>query len=660
MTKLNLFIPLTKVDEERRLVYGTITEEELDKSGEIMDYAMSKPNFQAWSDGFAKATGGRSVGNLRVMHKDVVAGKFTEIQFDDDAKRITGCAKVVDDGEWAKVLDGCYTGFSIGGAYGKVVKEAAGRRYEAKPAEVSLVDNPCLKTATFEVAKADGTVEMRKFAKPGGGRDPSDQSDPGDEDPAKLESKARELCKAAGFDPEEVLTEAVEAEGEDGQAAAAVLKWHGFIEDARRDLVKPGSVELHPGVVQKWAASDGKTFDSKAEAAAYQKSVDAAAAETVAKGITAGAEEQAARIDGILDRLEGKEPEKTVFEKLEGSDRERIGKLTALEGDALAEFVNKASPDLLEAILGKRDFTQAERDKAAKSGDAMEDGSFPIKNKEDLANAVKAYGRAKDKAAAKAHIVKRAKALGATDELPSDWEGSTAKKGAVIGAMRKGMYSVSRLANLLESLSWLRADCKAEREMEGDDSRVPEQLDANIASLGATLKAMVEEEVAELATMGVDPGDMDQITELLACAHETGDLLKVFDASGAMHLALEKAIKAHDEALLAKGSGDGSQATGDGADKLTKAEGDALRTQVTDLTDRLTKMATRLEAMEKLPAPPIGVRRVTKQDDGGGSREAGDGDPVDALSKILDGIPESERSMLMMKAAMRGARVLAE
>ncbi len=78
-------------------------------------------------------------------------------------------------------------------------------------------------------------------------------------------------------------------------------------------------------------------------------------------------------------------------------------------------------------VLHKKDFTDDERKKLADSGKALPDGSFPIESVEDLENAVKAYGRAKDKEEAKAHIIKRAKALKATDKLPEDWEGSTKK-----------------------------------------------------------------------------------------------------------------------------------------------------------------------------------------------------------------------------------------
>ena len=75
-------------------------------------------------------------------------------------------------------------------------------------------------------------------------------------------------------------------------------------------------------------------------------------------------------------------------------------------------------PDNIEA---KRMYSASDRRKLADSGDALPDGSFPIRDVGDLHNAVSAYGRAADKEAAKAHIVKRARALGAVDQLPDGW-----------------------------------------------------------------------------------------------------------------------------------------------------------------------------------------------------------------------------------------------
>jgi hypothetical protein len=70
-------------------------------------------------------------------------------------------------------------------------------------------------------------------------------------------------------------------------------------------------------------------------------------------------------------------------------------------------------------------YTTAAREHLAKEGKALPDGSYPIVNVSDLKNAIQAVGRASDPARAKAHIIKRAKALDATDALPDDWDSST-------------------------------------------------------------------------------------------------------------------------------------------------------------------------------------------------------------------------------------------
>ncbi len=38
MPTLNMFIPLTKIDEPQRLVYGVATAETKDRAGEVCDY----------------------------------------------------------------------------------------------------------------------------------------------------------------------------------------------------------------------------------------------------------------------------------------------------------------------------------------------------------------------------------------------------------------------------------------------------------------------------------------------------------------------------------------------------------------------------------------------------------------------------------------------
>jgi hypothetical protein len=69
----------------------------------------------------------------------------------------------------------------------------------------------------------------------------------------------------------------------------------------------------------------------------------------------------------------------------------------------------------------KRMYSDKERMKLADEGMALPDGSYPIKDVEDLKNAIQSYGRAKDKEKAKAHIMKRAKELKAEDLIPENW-----------------------------------------------------------------------------------------------------------------------------------------------------------------------------------------------------------------------------------------------
>jgi hypothetical protein len=84
----------------------------------------------------------------------------------------------------------------------------------------------------------------------------------------------------------------------------------------------------------------------------------------------------------------------------------------------LSEFVMEHS----EGTSAFKDYTPEQREKMAKAGTALPDGSFPIADCEDLSNAIQAIGRAKDPDKAKAHIKKRKNALGCDDvELPEGW-----------------------------------------------------------------------------------------------------------------------------------------------------------------------------------------------------------------------------------------------
>lgn len=80
-----------------------------------------------------------------------------------------------------------------------------------------------------------------------------------------------------------------------------------------------------------------------------------------------------------------------------------------------------------------REFTAEERRKAAESGAAMSDGSYPIFNARDLHDAMKAIGRADHPDAVKRHIRKRAQELHLESELTPAFDSQTVDFGPKSG-----------------------------------------------------------------------------------------------------------------------------------------------------------------------------------------------------------------------------------
>jgi len=242
MSDLKLFVPLAKVDLDQRLVHGVVTAEIPDRSGEICDYASTKPYYQAWSAEATEASGGKSLGAVRAMHGRVAAGKLTDIAFDDAQKRILVAAKIVDDEEWRKVEEGVYTGFSQGGRY--VARwpdpDSGHTRYTAEPREISLVDFPCLPDATFEVVK-DGRSERRSFAHAPleAGAEKSAAPEAGESAASRLDELAALLAEARALN--QTLQKQIEATGATEAAAPAPSSEPDAAQSAASSLAAPPS-----------------------------------------------------------------------------------------------------------------------------------------------------------------------------------------------------------------------------------------------------------------------------------------------------------------------------------------------------------------------------------------------------------------------------------
>ena len=93
----------------------------------------------------------------------------------------------------------------------------------------------------------------------------------------------------------------------------------------------------------------------------------------------------------------------------------------------------------------KRAFSPEKRRDLAKQGMALPDGSFPIVTSTDLKNAIMAFGRAKNKSAAKKHIIKRARALKKENLIPENWAKKDAKGyGMPMGPMSDPMMPMPK------------------------------------------------------------------------------------------------------------------------------------------------------------------------------------------------------------------------
>lgn len=96
-----------------------------------------------------------------------------------------------------------------------------------------------------------------------------------------------------------------------------------------------------------------------------------------------------------------------------------------VETPSATELAENARALIIDSYVSQfKDFSDEKREKLAKKGSALLDGSYPIETVADLRNAIMAYGRAdqKKRAAVRRHIVKRARALGKADLIPENWK----------------------------------------------------------------------------------------------------------------------------------------------------------------------------------------------------------------------------------------------
>ena len=160
--EVRLSLPFSKVDQERRTVSGFATLDNVDKQNDIVTSEASMKAFSKFR------------GNIREMHQPSAVGKMVSFKedkyFDPETKKFYSGVYVsayISKGAqntWEKVIDGTYTGFSIGGrmnkwddAYDEKAETQIRIIKEYDLVELSLVDNPANQFASIlSVQKVDG------------------------------------------------------------------------------------------------------------------------------------------------------------------------------------------------------------------------------------------------------------------------------------------------------------------------------------------------------------------------------------------------------------------------------------------------------------------------------------------------------------------------
>lgn len=151
---MEMFANISKVDEEKRMVFGYATTDRVDSQNEIVDRdatANALEEYKEWR-------------NVREMHQPSAVGVAPVLELTQ--KGLWVGAKVIDDSAWEKVKTGVYKGFSIGGkrlehkvdvVKGNEIPVTRITKYRLN--EISLVDRPANFDAKFQMVKRDNSDE---------------------------------------------------------------------------------------------------------------------------------------------------------------------------------------------------------------------------------------------------------------------------------------------------------------------------------------------------------------------------------------------------------------------------------------------------------------------------------------------------------------------
>ena len=436
------------------------------------------------------------------------------------------------------------------------------------------MDNPCVPNACFSMFKADGSevavafqVENDDEAWPDFAK--ADQSDPGDE---QLEPKPAEqpaatpataqtpVEKAIASVITEPTSELVAARAEElAKAAANGTTWMDHIESARADLMKGDSPLSLAAEEERRKKEDGEQAPGEEAASEAEEPADE------------GADDEEAGDD---DAASEKVTPAGVCQKWTASD----GQLFDKKADAVAH-----EEALLKAAEPQTEAQKLAARLAKATGDEEPEVEAPLMDDFD-------------------RLGKVIQAL----ETPF-----------IDGApkLEKGMYTVSRFANVLWDVGSLTRKIAAEGKKEGGDSedaKVSDEMKTGLTTLANSFKTYVDDQITELLAGMDDDVCVSTYDYYCAAAKEDGENQLAKDICSVIDERREPSRERRDTLAKSFGYVEGELEVTD-EDVLSppmqkrfdalESENAELKKVAEDAVSQVEDLAKRVKAVEDTPLP---------------------------------------------------------
>jgi hypothetical protein len=429
MDLTSTFAPITKTvdqDDGSLLVYGKATDDSLDLDDQRCDAGWLKTAMPEWFQW----------GNIREQHRtDSAIGKAIEHEASEDGHYIT--ARIVDPLAVVKTKAGIFTGFSIGIRKPKIVKSPSARNgliTGGLITEISLVDRPANSNAILTLCKAAHSGWQ------GSGADLD--LDRGlvrceellvDEDAiakelqvtitkgvgAKDEAPAPEPAKPPvvniNIDGRPLTAKISEAIGEANKALADVMDTRG-VTVALKEGSKMPAYDRAKAIELVKSFADGLGQNESGDISGAESAIS-----TIAQLIISEAQDLAKMPsqDCDIHLLMSAVDALRCFARREQMEQADVDPDRAWLAADVDIAKGKYSAEQLRSMLAAG--------KAMKNPEG--EPSYPIGDKEDLSNAIRAVGRGSgNHDSIRAYIKRRAKSLGASDMIPDNWSSSGSNK----------------------------------------------------------------------------------------------------------------------------------------------------------------------------------------------------------------------------------------